>query len=434
MKKITILRTIAGWLILAGMSFFIFGCGAEEKATTIKVINQSRWANNIQKAVDQWNANNPERRVKLDQLVIGYPQLKNKLMTAAGAGQPPDLSLIDYVWLAAFAQAGHLAPLDSIDREWFINDYKMDFFPVFQQGEVLDGHLWGVRTQTDMALLWYRRDWFSQENLSPPETWEDLVNRAKHFQGSEVSQRYGNSKFPLAMPLGTKARETLVYQLLPLFWSNGGGVFKDRKLILNSQRNIETLKFLNSLVQDHKIVSPEAISFEWNRAMQLFATGKAAMAFGGSYEKRMIQEVSGWSDREFLEHVGYTLIPAGPHGQPSTTAGGMCYVVYQASPRKELAFEILKLAVSPENMREFLLETYQHPPRKSIAESLDEERHPFLAQTTKYLYKARTRPSFPEYSDLSDLIQEMIERAVTGETKPATAVKETSEKILDLMD
>jgi maltose-binding protein MalE len=93
----------------------------------------------------------------------------------------------------------------------------------------------------------------------------------------------------------------------------------------------------------------------------------------------------------------------------------------------------VKLAVSPENMKEFLLETYQHPPRKSIAESLDEEKHPFLVQTTKYLYKAETRPSFPEYSNLSDLLQEMIEKTVWGEVTPAVAAEETSEKILTLM-
>jgi multiple sugar transport system substrate-binding protein len=108
--------------------------------------------------------------------------------------------------------------------------------------------------------------------------------------------------------------------------------------------------------------------------------------------------------------------------------------VYEGSPHKELAFEILKLAVSPENMKEFLLETYQHPPRKSIAETLDEQKYPFLAQTTKYLHKARTRPSFPEYSDLSDLIQEMIENVITGEIEPASAVRLASEEILSLMD
>lgn len=397
------------------------------------MINQSRWSKNIEKAVSQWNASNPERKVQLNQLVIGYPQLKNKLMTACGAGQPPDISLIDYVWLAAFAQAGHLAPLDKIEPDWFVNDYKKDFFPVFQRGEILGGHLWAVRTQTDMALLWYHKDWLSGENFSPPETWEDLVKISKHFQKDEVRKKYGNSRFPLALPLGQKARETLVYQLLPLFWSNGGGVLREGKLILNSRENVETLEFLRRLVNDYKIVSPEAISFEWNRSLQLFATGKAVMAFGGSYEKRMIQEVSGWDDNEFLERVGYTLIPSGPNGQPSTTAGGMCYVVYEKSPTKELAFEIVKLAVSPENMKEFLLETYQHPPRKSIAESLDEEKHPFLAQTTKYLYKAETRPSFPEYSNLSDLLQEMIEKTVWGEVTPAVAAEETSEKILILM-
>jgi ABC-type glycerol-3-phosphate transport system substrate-binding protein len=414
--------------------FTLLSCGKEkQEAITIKVINQSRWSNNIENAVKQWNQENPRRKVQLNQLVIGYPQLRNKLMTACGAGQPPDISLIDSVWLAAFMQAGHLASLDTIDREWFINDYKKDFFPVFQQGEIIDGHLWGVRTQTDMALLWYRKDWLSSEKLNPPETREDLVKISKHFQKEEIRKKYGNSSFPLAMPLGRKARETLVYQLLPLFWSNGGVIYTEGKLVLNSPQNVETLGFLKKLVKVYKIVSPEAVTFEWNRASQLFATGKAVVAFGGSYEKKMIQEVSGWSNEDFLQKVGYTPIPAGPGGKSSTTAGGMCYVVYDKSPHKKIAFEILKRAVSPRHMKAFLLDTYQHSPRKSIAESLNKAEYPFLVQTTKYLYQAKTRPNFPEYSRLSDLIQEMVEQTVQGDIKPEQAIEETSKKITDLM-
>lgn len=413
--------------------FTPLSCGKEkQEAITVKVINQSRWSKNIENAVTQWNQENPRRKVQLNQLVIGYPQLRNKLMTACGAGQPPDISLIDSVWLAAFMQAGHLASLDTIDREWFVNDYQKDFFPVFQQGEIVDRHLWGVRTQTDMALLWYRKDWLSSEKLTPPETWEDLVKISKYFQKEQIRKKYGNSFFPLAMPLGRKARETLVYQLLPLFWSNGGGIYEKGKLALNSPQNVETLGFLKKLVKDYKIVSPEAVAFEWNRASQLFATGKAVVAFGGSYEKKMIQEVSGWGDEEFLQKVGYTPIPAGPGGTPSTTAGGMCYVVYKNSPHKNIAFEILKRAVSPRNMKPFLLETYQHSPRKSIAESLNEAEYPFLVQTTKYLYQAKTRPNFPEYSRLSDLLQEMIEQTVQGDIKPEQAIEETTKKISSL--
>jgi len=414
--------------------FTLLSCGKDKQETiTIKVINQSRWSKNIENAVTQWNQDNPRQKVQLNQLVIGYPQLRNKLMTACGAGQPPDISLIDSVWLAAFMQAGHLASLDTIDREWFVNDYKKNFFPVFQQGEIIDGHLWGVRTQTDMALLWYRKDWLSSEKLNPPETWEDLVKIAKYFQKEEIRKKYGNSSFPLAMPLGRKARETLVYQLLPLFWSNGGGIYEEGKLVLNSPQNVETLEFLKKLVKDYKIVSPEAVAFEWNRASQLFATGKAVVAFGGSYEKKMIQEVSGWSNEEFLQKVGYTPIPAGPGGKSSTTAGGMCYVVYQKSPHKNIAFEILKRAVSPRNMKPFLLETYQNSPRKSIAESLSEAEYPFLVQTTKYLYQAKTRPNFPEYSRLSDLIQEMVEQTVQDDIKPEQAIELASSKILNLI-
>jgi ABC-type glycerol-3-phosphate transport system substrate-binding protein len=424
---------VIGILIVAGISLWFLTKRPEQQLPiTISVINQSRWSKTIEQAVRQWNDEHPEQQVALDQLVIGYPQLRNKLITACGAGRPPDISILDSVWLAEFAQAGHLAALDEIDPTWFKEDYSKDFFPVFQQSDMFDGHLWGVRTQTDMAILWYRRDWLSAEKLDPPETWDDLVNIGAYFQKEPMRNQYGNSKYPFTLPLGQKARETLVYQLLPLLWSNGGGVLRNGELILDSPQNVEALRFLRDLVHSHQIVSPEAIAFEWNRAMKLLATGKAVLALGGSYEKRMIQEVSGWNDAEFVAHVGCTLMASGPDGVRSTTAGGMCYVVYEKSAHKKLALEIVKLATSPAIMKEFLLETYQHPPRISIAKGLDEEAHPFLAETAEYLYEAKTRPTFPEYSRLSDLLQEMVENVVRGE-EPAIAVKETSQRIRALM-
>ena len=134
-----------------------------------------------------------------------------------------------------------------------------------------------------------------------------------------------------------------------------------------------------------------------------------------------------------MQKVGFTLIPAGPNGEPSTTAGGMCYVVYNLSENKDLAMKILELAVSPEIQKAFLLKTYQHPPRKSVAEQIDEQEYPFLAQTTPYLYEAQARPSFPQYSQLSDYLQEMIETAVRSEEEPADAVREATEEIRELM-
>ncbi|MFW6146850.1 MAG: ABC transporter substrate-binding protein [Thermodesulfobacteriota bacterium] len=424
-----------GILLIGGISLWVFTKESQRQGpTTIRVINQSRWSQTIEQAVKQWNNTHPTQQVVLDQLIIGYPQLRNKLITACGAGRPPDISILDSVWTAEFAQAGHLAALDEIDPEWFNEDYTKDFFPVFQRSDMFNGHLWGVRTQTDMAILWYRKDWLAGENLDPPKTWKDLVNTGMYFKKEAVRNRYGNSKYPLALPLGQKARETLVYQLLPVLWSNGGGVFRNGKLILDAKENIEALNFLKDLVHTHKIVSPEAVTFEWNRAMKLLATGKAALAFGGSYEKRMMQEVSGWDDAEFFRHVGYTLIPSGPRGERSTTAGGMCYVVYEGSAYQKLAFEIVKLATSKEIMKQFLLTTYQHPPRISIAEGLDESINPFLAETADFLYQAKTRPTFPEYSSLSDLLQEMVEKSVREDAEPVSVLKEACRKIRDLID
>lgn len=419
-------------LIAVLIAWHVPGQTANDEGRVFRVITQSRWAPNIRWAVEKWNAEHPDEQVVADQLVIGYPQLRSKLITAVGGDVVPDMALVDSVWLAEFAETGHLAALDELAPDWYEREYLGDFFPAFHGGEVFDGHLWGVRTQTDMAVLWYRRDWFEEEQIQPPETWDQLVSAGRHFLKPDVRRRFSLPGFPLAMPLGTKARETLVYELLPFFWANGGEVFDGGRIVLDSPQNVETLKFLRSLVAEHKIVSPEATDFQWNRPMELFAGGRVAMAVGGSYEKRILQEASGWDDETFRRRVGFVPIPAGPHGSPATTAGGMSYVVFDKAAHKAIAVEILKLAVSPEGMRRFCLDTNQHPPRRSLAENLDEQSHPFLAGSSRFLYDAKTRPVFPRYSEMSDVLQEMIETTIQGKVTPATAARNAAEKIAQL--
>ncbi len=368
----------------------------------------------------------------LDQLVIGYPQLRNKLITAIGGDVVPDMALVDSVWLAEFAKARHLAVLDQLSPNWYAHEYLTDFYPAFHAGEIFDGHLWGVRTQTDMAVLWYRRDWFEAEGLQPPATWDQLIEAGRHFASQDARRHYGLGDYPLAMPLGTKARETLVYQLLPFFWANGGDVFDGPRIVLNSTQNVQTLEFLRRLVAEYKLVSPEATDYQWNRAVELFAGGRVAMSVGGTYEKRMIQEATGWDESTFEQRVGYVPIPGGPQGSPATTAGGMSYVVFKNAAHRSMAMEILQLAVSPKAMHQFCLDTNQNAPRRSVAESFDDQQHPFLAKSSNLLKQARTRPVFPRYSQMSDVLQEMVESTVLGRISAADAARHAAEKITAL--
>ena len=164
------------------------------------MIPEEKWAITLQKAARIWNEENRDRQVKLDLLLVGHPEFCFKIGSAVASGNAPDFSLIDSVWVAQFAKDRFLIPLDEIDPEWVNNDYKQDFFPVFVKDSFFNGHLYAIYTQTDMALIWFRKDWFEAESMEQPTTWDELVGVAQYFQRPELRKKYGLGSYALAFP------------------------------------------------------------------------------------------------------------------------------------------------------------------------------------------------------------------------------------------
>lgn len=415
-----------------GLGTFIsdFSLSPSRDVMRLKVmIPEERWASSLQKAAKLWNEENPDRQVKLNLLLVGHPELHFKIGTAVASGSAPDFSLIDSVWVAQFAEASFLRPLDEVDPEWVENDYKQDFFPVFVEGSCYNGHPYAIYTQTDMVLIWYRKDWFEGEGVGPPTTWGELVEVAQHFQRAVVRKRYGLGPYALAFPAGLKAGETTTYQLLPFLWSTDGDVFAKGRVILDSDATRRAIEFLSDLVNRHKVAPPEVTTYEWNRTPKLFARGKVALSIGSSYESALIREAAGWNDDEFRARAGFVPIPAGPGGQQTTNAGGMGYAIYRQAKQPELALEILKIATGPNLMKEFCLATGQNPPRISVYKALEPERDWFLYQTSKMLYEARMRPITPRYAGVSEQLRAMIENAVSARMTVDEAVQKAAEII-----
>ncbi len=407
-----------------------FSLSPSEDVMRIRVmLPEEKWASPLEKAARLWNEKHANRQVKLNLLLVGHPELEFKISTAVASGNAPDFSLIDSVCVPRFAAAGFLKPLDEIDPEWIESDYKRDFFPVFVDGSRYNDHLYGIHAQTDVALIWYRKDWLHEEEMEPPSTWSELLEIARHFQQPQVRKRYGLGPHSFAFPAGLKAGETTTYQLLPFLWSTGGDVFSDGHVVLNSRATRRAIEFLRALVTRYQVAPPDVTVYEWNRAPRLFGEGRVAMSVGGSYESALIGEAAGWDSDEFRARVGFTPIPAGPGGEQTTSAGGMSYAVYQQAEQPGLALEILKLATGPELLKEFCVATGQNPPRISVVESLDPDRDWFLSETSKILYNARTRPLTPEYTRVSEQLRLMVENAISGRMGVDEAVAKAAEII-----
>lgn len=410
-----------GWIFrVQGRGTFVRG--QDDSVPTRALLGGGRWQAPLQKA-----ASRLELQLEFSQEPL--TTLRQHLIGLVARAQAPDLAVVDSVWVPELAQLEFLTPLDEIDRKWIEEDLRRDVFPSFLTSNSYNGQLYGVPVEADLSLLWYRRDWLQAEGLCPPETWQELHEAALHFK--RVSSRYGLQSAPLALPAGRQAGETTSYIFLSLLWSAGGEILMEPQRV-RLQGATRVLEFLNRLIETG-VLDPAAPSFRWRTCPELLTRGQAALCLGGSYEKKFIQRISGWSEEEFHEHVGFTAIPPREGLNAVPVCGGMSYVIPRQARHATRSLELIREASSPDVMEAFCLETDQNAPRPSVSERLASERDGFLAETSRLLAHARNRPELPIYPRVSNQLQRMIERVLAGEALPEEAVEQAEETLHSLV-
>lgn len=404
---------------------------AESTSTTTElrvVLSDERWREPLDRVADLWNCDHPDTPVELDFTLMPLSELRAYLVEAVGRGAAPDISLLDSVWVAEFANRHYLHPLTDIDPAWGSAGEKL-FFPGLLAANRYNSTPYAVPVSADVSVIWYRRDWFAAEGLIPPATWDELLNVGRHFQQPEVRNRYGLGPHPLVLVGGRHGGETTTYQLLPFLWAAGGDLIADDQVLLDSPESRRALAFLVSLVHSEKLASPEVVNYAWDEAARVFAEGAAALTVGGTYESFFIRSVAGWDEPTFLDKVGFVPVPAAPEGQPAALVGGMSYVIYRQSETPAQALALLDLVGREDVLGPFCERTGHHPPHVAVAHQLAQAGNGFLARAAPLLEIARARPAIPEFARVSEQFQVLVEDCLTGRRQVEDAIPRTAELI-----
>lgn len=387
-----------------------------------------RWSDLLEHVRRAWNGVHPQEPISFQVEVVNHTRFYDLLSAAVGSGMAPDAAMVDCVWVAGLARAGFLYPLEDLNSHWNHSAFGKDLYPAFVSANSYRGKLYGLPVKADISLLWYRKDWLAQEGLTPPRNWDELLDVARHFLRPEVQERYGYAH-PLVFPGGTAGGEATVYMLMPFVWSAGGEILEGGEVVLDSPETHRALRFLRDLVVTYRVAPPDVVRYREDTAFRLFASGKAVMALGGSYEADLIRHTSGWENGEFQERVGYTLPPAAPGGHPVPTIGGTSYVILRQSPQPQQVMEVLRFATDPVRMGEFYREMLQVLPNPSFNRLISPDVTPFLAWVAETIPLGRARPSIPEYVKVSRQLQAMFEKVFSDPTPIETLVRRTAEFI-----
>jgi ABC-type glycerol-3-phosphate transport system substrate-binding protein/DNA-binding transcriptional regulator YhcF (GntR family) len=358
--------------------------------------------------------------LSLNVVTVSRPSLRQTLTHAVAEGQAPDIAVLDSVWLAEFAEAGFLQPLEELDDHWVRSEYEADFLSPLVAANRYAGRTYGVSAFADVAGLWYLRAELERSGRDAPATWAELRSVARTIAANGMAH-------PVVMPGGSRGGETTAYCLLAFLASNGAHVIEDGAVTLGSRGTAQALRFLRRLVDDG-VMSLDVVGYEWDRPIRLLAEGDAAISFGGSYEARVLAQGLGVPLDELWRHVVFTAMPRGPSGTSASLTGTMVYGIFRQAAQPRLAMRLLKALVAPEELARIARTTGRIPPRRS-AVALAAPALPFLSQTADMLDTAVTRPATALYPRVSAQLQAMLEAVLTERVGSARAAQRAAELI-----
>ena len=375
------------------------------------LVTDARWAEQIREGA-------PEH-LGVNTAAVGYADMRATLTSAVAEGRAPDLALIDEVWIADFAEAGFVLPIDELDPDWVQREYNRDFVATFVDGHSYNNHVFAIPEEINVGGLWCRRDVLRRVGADVPTTWDELTEVAARLQ-----RRQRPNQKPFAMPGGHVAGETTTYCLLAVLGSNGASLI-DGGVTLDSGSAVGALRFLRSLVEQG-LMAADVVTYNWTRCPQLLGAGRVAMTVGGSYEAELIAASAGIPLEDIPAHFAFSPFPGGPSGAPATIAGGMAFAVFRQSSDPARALRLLEHIVTTERLVERARGRAAIPPRQSAIELAAPE-SPYVQQVAKLFPTAVTRPRIPDYHIVSTQLQNMLESVLTGRYGPATAVERTAE-------
>lgn len=354
-----------------------------------------------QEAVKSFEAENPG--IKVEVTTVPYPEYQQRLLTAVQGGNAPDVSTIDQIWVAAFAAAGVIEPLDELAEA---ADVTADtFFPGAWASANYDGKLWGIPFNVDVwQFSFYNEDLLKAAAIDPASvaTFEGLKAAGEKLTDA-ASGKYGIGLF------AHKGEDTVVVMDSFIF-SNGGQVLnEDGSCGLTSEASVGALAYLQTLAP----YAPKGIANASSGDMrELFLNGSLAIEFWPALEQPTLQK----SDLNWQFVVG-----TAPEGKtPIGTFGGWNLVLYKDSPHKEAAWKFIQF-LTREDVNGKVVDLI--PANVKAADAFLRANRTGAERILEHLNNAAPRPLSPRYLEVSDIEVTLAQDLFAGMDPQAAAEK-----------
>ena len=357
-------------------------------------------------AVQRFEKENPGIHVEVT--TVPYPEYQQRLLTAVQGGNAPDVSTLDQIWVAAFAKAGAIIPLDGRAKAADINAGA--FFKGAWESANVDGKLWGIPFNVDVwSFSFYNNALFKTAGIDPATltSWEGFRTAAQKLTDT------GKGEYGVGLFAG-KGEDTVVV-LDSFVFSNGGKVLNaDGSCALTSPEATGALKYLQTLAP----FAPSGMNNANSGNMrELFLNNSLAIEFWPALEQPTLQKSKlDWGFAPGIAPVGKT---------PVGTYGGWNLAVYQSSLHQDAAWKFIQF-LTREDVNGTVVDLI--PANVKAAKAFLAANRKDPDKIMELLDHAAPRPLSPRYLELSDVEVTLAQDVYSGKDA-SEAAKDACSKI-----
>jgi len=327
----------------------------------------------------------------------------------------PDVLQLDVIWTAEFAGAGWILPLDTFPLD------VDDFVPAAMAASRWRGTPYAVPWFIDLGLLYWRTDLLS----GPPRSLSELRDAARRLRDARAT-RFG-------LVWQGARYEGLITVFLEHLGAFGGGILDDQgRVIVDQPAAIRALTFMCDAIGRDGFVPSSVLTWQEEQVRFAFQNGDAAFMRNWPYAWALLEDVA---RSQVANRFAVAPFPAEDEGRPTAALGGAQLAVNAWSANPTLAWALVRFLTAPEQMLERARLAAQLPARRSLYDTnaLAQALPIPIDQVRSLLDAAAPRPVTPVYSELSEIVQVRLHRALSGQLTPAVALREAAREIRALL-
>ncbi len=345
---------------------------------------------------------------------------KSKISAAATANLLPDVfnPIADKKEVASYIKAGFIADLtedmnkDGWKETFFEKALTQNTFEAGNEWDVQPG-IYAVPLDVNSLMIYYNKDLFTQAGLdpeNPPATWPEFIEAGKKLREANIQPF--TSGFGEGWLIGAFAQS---YQW-NLFGRDGVLQTLEGEIPYTDPRWVRIFRLFEEM-KDNKLFASGIVTMVNKDAERSFATGKAAMAFNGSWGVNVYYSMN--------PNLNYGVIP--PPSLPEAKfpmlmfgGEGSSLFVNASSPNKQKAIDFLKWMTQVKPQVFLAEETLNIPSNKNAANDLP----PVLKIFSENI--KNTFESLPKIEtwQVTNFININLQSVIIGERTPEAAAKE----------